>query len=277
MDGEDSRDKILELTEALENGDISLIHGLLGTSTQAESSGIIERLEAACRYFREAEPNLLDSLALLHGTDKSSAYHNYVRHYERFLRPLRGKARRVLEIGVKGGASLKMWADYFPQAVIYGVDNDPESFRSDQGRIKTFLGDQADPEFLKQVLSETGSPFDVIIDDGGHTMQQQKVSLVNLFPHVKPGGLYIIEDTHTSYYDYMGGGLNNPLSMIENIKRLIDDLHFSGQADLGDPIKVMELNPQADFSLFQRTLESIWIAKSVIVLTRHDRGQAPAI
>ena len=93
-----------------------------------------------------------------------------------------------------------MWQRYFgPDAVIVGVDIDDAAVRADQGRFVVELGDQADPEFLRG-LHETYGPFDVVIDDGGHTMQQQIVTAETLFPLIKDDGLLIVEDTHTSYW-----------------------------------------------------------------------------
>ena len=84
-------------------------------------------------------------------------------------------------------------------------------------------GSQENVTFLQSVRSETGY-FDIIIDDGGHTMTQQLISLQQLLPTVKSGGLYFIEDLQTSYMPSFGGGYLLNTTTIEFIKRLVDDL-----------------------------------------------------
>lgn len=90
-----------------------------------------------------------------------------------------------------------------------------------------FAGDQADPIFLQKFINESGGEFDVIIDDGGHTMDQQLTSLEYLWKIVKPGGLYIIEDLQTSHWPVFGGDPTmsdpNVPTMLKFIFELIDD------------------------------------------------------
>jgi hypothetical protein len=86
------------------------------------------------------------------------------------------------------------------------------------------LGDQADRGFLESVVERHG-PFDIIVDDGGHTMEQQITSIETLFPSLVDGGVYIVEDCHTSYWDEFGGGLRRDGSFVEWSKARIDDLH----------------------------------------------------
>ena len=144
----------------------------------------------------------------------------YHRHFDRF----RGRPITILEIGVCHGGSLQMWRQYFgPQARIVGVDVDPRAAFEEPG-IEVIIGDQGDRRFLRELVARYGT-FDIVIDDGGHTMAQQYVSLEELFPSVKEDGVYLVEDTHTSYWTDYGGGFRNPHSFIELTKRLIDLLH----------------------------------------------------
>jgi hypothetical protein len=69
----------------------------------------------------------LDELAVRHGTDKSSRRHGFAEIYETYVRPLRDEPIAMLEIGVWKGASLRMWADYFPNGRIHGLDHRPEA------------------------------------------------------------------------------------------------------------------------------------------------------
>ena len=127
-------------------------------------------------------------------------WHHYFDIYERHLSRFRGTDFRFLEIGVYRGGSLRMWREYFgPKALIVGLDRDPscQRFNGEHGHVR--IGDQADPAFLRSVLDEFG-PFDAVLDDGGHTASQQIVSLETLYPEVKSDGVYLCEDTHTSYW-----------------------------------------------------------------------------
>lgn len=131
----------------------------------------------------------LCQLAEKYGTDK--LYH-YTPFYDLLFRGIRGNVRAVLEIGVKDGASLRMWADYFPGAKIYGMDIKPAPLNDD--RIFAFFGDQSKEADL-QHAGELG-PFDLIVDDGSHKANEQILGAVTLMPFVREGGLYIIEDVN---------------------------------------------------------------------------------
>jgi hypothetical protein len=155
-----------------------------------------------------APPNSLDDLAartmdpltelgIRHGTDKVS--HGFCTFYHHHLAASRHGIFKVLEIGVFRGASLRMWRDYFPNAEIHGFDSQKTEL-TPESRIHLHVGDQADRHSLDSLLEAAGSPFDLIIDDGGHTMEQQQVSFACLFPHLRPGCPYIIEDLHTSFF-----------------------------------------------------------------------------
>lgn len=161
---------------------------------------------------------------------------HYFEIYDRHLARWRGQAPRVLEIGVYQGGSLDLWEHYLgPRAVLVGVDIDESAIRmADPGRT-IVLGDQADADFLRSVVDRYG-PFDIIIDDGGHTMEQQIVSIETLFPTLNDGGTYLVEDTHTSYWESHGGGLGREGSFIEWVKPRLDDLHAFHQPAPVDPV-----------------------------------------
>jgi hypothetical protein len=110
-----------------------------------------------------------------------------------------------------------MWRDYFPNATVYGFDSDLSQMEGELGeRIVTLQGDQSKREDLDSV-GERWS-YDLIVDDGGHTMEQQQVTLAALFPKLKPGGYYILEDLHTSFLPDFGidpDGKNATVNVIE--------------------------------------------------------------
>lgn len=152
-------------------------------------------------------------------TDKGITIHHYTEVYELFFSPLKWTATKIFEIGIAGGGSLEMWRDYFPKATIYGIDIVPKT-ELDSDRVKTFVADQADRSQLASFIDRFGGYFDIIIDDGGHTMDQQQISLGFLFKYLRPGGYYVIEDVHTSLPRFWSGfgvepdGANSTLTMI---------------------------------------------------------------
>jgi len=161
----------------------------------------------------------LDALGLKHGTDKASNHHNYTPIYERYLGAMRNDPLLILEIGVggdqhpdRGGQSLKMWRDYFPNAVVAGVDLHEK--RLDLGgRIYVYQAAQNDAKALGDIVNKKlGRQPDVIIDDASHHNALTPQTFRILFPLLKPGGLYFVEDVHTSYWREHFGGDENPLS-----------------------------------------------------------------
>ena len=131
----------------------------------------------------------------------------YTQHYEQLLSEVRDDFTKVLEIGVETGRSHRLWLEYFPNAKIYGIDLFNGSYVEEFNRLQKgnpfldrsvlFKGDQSNVNDLQRFLSENGSDFDMIIDDGGHTMEQMQVSLNYLWNSLKPGGIYVIEDLHS--------------------------------------------------------------------------------
>jgi len=152
-------------------------------------------------------------------------WHHYFEIYHRHFERFRGKHPVVLEIGVFHGGSLQMWRDYFgPGARIIGLDIDPRCLQFEDDATTVLIGDQADPAFLARLCSRFAQ-IDVIIDDGGHTMEQHIVSFRELYPHLQPHGVYLCEDVHTSYMEHWGGGLRRDGTFIELSKQLVDALH----------------------------------------------------
>jgi cephalosporin hydroxylase len=150
---------------------------------------------------------------------------HYFDIYERHLHAYRGKPVSLLEFGVYHGGSLQMWKHYLgPEAEIYGVDIDPRCANLGEDQITILMGDQSNREFLRSIKKALPK-FDIVIDDGGHTMTQQIVTFEEIFAHLNDGGVYLAEDLHTSYIPAYGGGLRDPGSFIEYSKRLIDQLN----------------------------------------------------
>jgi len=152
-------------------------------------------------------------------------WEHYFEIYDRHFSAYRDKEIVILEIGVFQGGSLQMWKNYFgPKAKIYGIDIDPECKKFEEENIEIFIGSQSDKQFLSKLKQEI-PPIDILIDDGGHTMNQIKTSFLELFDHVKPDGIYAIEDLHTSYWLDYGGGYKRRGTFNEFSKNLVDSLH----------------------------------------------------
>lgn len=150
---------------------------------------------------------------------------HYFEVYERHFEPYRNKPIRLLEFGVDHGGSLQMWRHYFgPQAQIIGVDIDPACAALAEPGIEIVIGDQEDPELHRQLREKYGD-FDIVIDDGGHTMPQMTLTFQEMYPAVKAGGVYVAEDLHCAYWPQYGGGYRKPDTFIELSKNFIDQLH----------------------------------------------------
>ena len=132
-----------------------------------------------------------------------------------------------------------MWTDYFPNAIIHGADINPTSVicESYSNRVKFHLTDQRNVTQLKNLGQF--APFDLIIDDGNHFWMEQILTFKTIFPYVKKGGIYIVEDTTTSYWKEYA---NHPISAVEYFKTLVDDVHLNG--DRGS----VPLNPPSEFN-----------------------------
>lgn len=151
------------------------------------------------------EPTPLCQLAIKYRTDKTPfltrtasdpdwVTHGYTPYYDQLLSARRNEIQSVLEIGIAGGASLKMWRDYFSDAIIFGCDNDPKCIFKDDD-ILCFYLDQSNPDFLKEdIWCHWFEQVDLIIDDGSHKSEDQYKTANALVPFLAPRGIYIIED-----------------------------------------------------------------------------------
>ncbi|MEK7113092.1 MAG: hypothetical protein AAB875_07320 [Patescibacteria group bacterium] len=155
----------------------------------------------------------LCKIAYKYGTDKcpklaedNNGGHTYTPVYYDFLKD-KGDVKKVLEIGIGSresmnwnpehhqvGASLKMWRDFFPEAHIYGVDIDETAIFQDD-RITTYKLDSTRGGDISWLFKQTGTDFDVVIDDGSHRTYDQLRTFRLIFPHLKKDALYFIEDS----------------------------------------------------------------------------------
>jgi hypothetical protein len=183
---------------------------------------------------------------------------HYFPIYTRHLTPYAGREVSVLEIGVYRGGSMRMWSHFFgPKARLVGVDIDPVAIISAGDRYSVVIADQADPEAMRN-LAEKQGPFDVIIDDGGHSMVQQITSIETLFPMLNDGGIYLVEDCHTSYWDEYDGGRGREGTFMEWVKTRLDAVNGYHQEDAVDPV-------------WTRQVAGIHVYDSFVVLDKKTR------
>lgn len=174
-------------------------------------------------------------------TKLSKKWENYFDIYDKHLMPYLEKNPTILEIGIAHGGSTEMFKEYFENCTIYGVDYNPECVDVVKNLgVHVTIGNQGDPKFWDDFLIDKPE-FDIIIDDGGHEMNQQLITLLKTYPKLKNNGIYVVEDTHTSYWNKWGGGFRNPDSFIEFTKNLVDFLHYPHIYDKQPPKEFLEI------------------------------------
>ena len=203
----------------------------------------------------------LDRIGLHHGTDKSSAHHGYLDFYERFFGPERASLGKLLEIGVFSGQSIRMWREYFPNATIIGADIEPDAQRHATDRITIELADQSNVADLVRLGTRHG-PFDIVVDDGSHVWDHQILTLQYLYPFVRPGGFYVLEDIDTSYGSFADQyrGLS-PISTAHYLHRLADYL-------VGDAVIAIADEPDGFIRSYARSTEFIALHRRTALLRR---------
>lgn len=162
---------------------------------------------------KEEKPGILAQLAIKHGSDKWG-HHYYCNNYEKHLQRFRDKPVNLLELGVggyhrrdKGASGLRMWYNFFlnKETKIHGVDIYDKSLITLPPGIKIHKGSQDDERFLLTLMKDYGVPlWDIVIDDASHINSKTLKSFEILFPLLTPGGIYIIEDIETSWWEAKG-------------------------------------------------------------------------
>lgn len=195
-------------------------------NNEAEAPAMVETAQetAASAVVPLLPRGALDDIALEAGTDKSSRRHDYMRFYEYLLAPYRDQEFTFLELGVglpaRKAPSLRSWKTFFPKAQIVGVDIRKVSKDFEEDRIKVEIGDAARPRFLTRVFRRHRPS--VILDDASHFWSHQIIGFETLFPLLPPGGIYIIEDVHTSFLADPAGSqyADHPESLWSYVARL---------------------------------------------------------
>jgi cephalosporin hydroxylase len=179
-------------------------------------------------------------------TDKGTA-HSYIDSYDELLAQYQNKQINFLEIGCLAGESLRMFNDYFENAEIYGIDNWSystnfdgtnvdladlcEKFKTKYPEIQLITCNSTDPYDVSLKIKNT---FDVIIDDGDHTLDGQFATFANFIPKLNAGGIYIIEDVAKYNIPTLISKIQNhimkySLNWLENIE--VRELYKNGRWD----------------------------------------------
>lgn len=146
---------------------------------------------------------------------------SYFEFYDKYFKIFRQKKCKILEIGVCKGGSLQMWRDYFgKESLIVGMDVDQECISYTDEGIDIFIADQSNTDHLTKFVEKYGK-FDIIIDDGSHLNSHQIKTFEFLYDYLNEGGIYLVEDTHTSYWDEYK---DTNQTFTEFAKKIIDDL-----------------------------------------------------
>jgi SAM-dependent methyltransferase len=213
----------------------------------------------------------LATLFFEHQGKVSDKWEHYLSIYEtemnRFVTA--GKPLRLLEIGVQNGGSLEIWAKYLPHAsTIMGVDIDPAVQNLQfEGNVKVLVADVNDFEKVKQWVGT--APLDVVIDDGSHNSADIIAVFKNLFSLVAPGGKYVVEDLHASYWNSHGGGLRVRSSSMEYFKNIVDALN----ADHFSPDDCIPANEKNELQQLGAQIGRITFYDSVAVIEKLHRAK----
>lgn len=214
----------------------------------------------------------LDSLAIQNNADKGSFYHDYTRVYSNYFKEIRQQHIRFLEIGIYNGNSVRLWEAYFPNAELHFIDITSKFINYYSSRSFYHFMNQEDIDALQKFGNSIGGQFDIIIDDGGHTMKQQLNSLVALFPFVKSGGMYIIEDLHTSYWKEFGGSgtttqpYANEGTTVHFLKELIDSVNAVGAKSRRANFNLASPSIKNNLTFWEKEVRSIHFYDSICII-----------
>ena len=190
---------------------------------------------------------------------------HYFDIYERHLGRFRGTSPVMIEIGVMGGGSLSMWKEYLgASSRIIGLDINPECKMHEADGIEVIIGSQDDPVVIDAIFSKYPK-VDIILDDGSHIMHHMIASFELMYNRLQPNGVYIVEDTHTCYWNEYGGGLMRKGSFMEFVKHKMDE------------INAVHTRNTLPISEFTRSTDCIACYDSIVVFERRRQGarQAP--
>ena len=182
---------------------------------------------------------------------RSVKHSGYFQVYEQIFRNFIDSKFTFVEVGIHNGGSLFMWREFFGKdARIIGIDLNPKAKQFEKYGFEIFIGDQSSKKFWSNFYNEVGN-IDILLDDGGHTYEQQIVSVVSSIDFINNNGMIVVEDTHTSYFKKFGYPSKH--TFINWAKKLIDNINSRSE-------DVTVQNP-----IFKNIIHSIEFFESIVV------------
>ena len=182
---------------------------------------------------------------------RSVKHSGYFQVYEQIFRNFIDSKFTFVEVGIHNGGSLFMWREFFGKdARIIGIDLNPKAKQFEKYGFEIFIGDQSSKKFWSNFYNEVGN-IDILLDDGGHTYEQQIVSVVSSIDFINNNGMIVVEDTHTSYFKKFGYPSRH--TFINWAKKLIDNINSRSE-------DVTVQNP-----IFKNIIHSIEFFESIVV------------
>lgn len=209
----------------------------------------------------------LDEIAIKHITDKSSNGHSYCQYYDFLLEHLRYKPINLLEIGIDKGASLLMWKDYFPHGIIHGIDiRGGYEYLEELGGIKTHIVDQSKRGELVLFAEQYPNYFDIIVCDGSHMADHDILTFETLFPYLKSGGYYVLEDTLCSY-DKARWGAN--ADVYDRIRQMVGEVSMNGKMSNSHICANKKAEAKKyDLNYFEANIEWIFVSAGTTIIKK---------
>ena len=198
---------------------------------------------------------ILQNIGIKYGTDKSTTHQfnnrTFLDVYERYFNHLKESNVVLFELGILNGNSLKTWEEYFSNGKIVGLDIDPSKTIYNTERTKIFIGSQNDKSLIDDIKSKYQGGFDIIIDDASHINKLTLESFNLLYDSIKPGGFYVIEDTHCCYGHKWFNNFTNDVKSWPGMSYNDPNVEFTNDRTLIDNFL---LNYQLTMQLLQKSL-----------------------
>jgi len=203
----------------------------------------------------------------------SDKWESYLPYYDSLFEKYRSQNLNLLEIGVQNGGSLETWKTFFKNAAcLIGCDIDERcgKLEYDDPRVHIVVGDINQQKTANQIMAICPT-FDIVIDDGSHVSDDILSTFFGYFPLLKAGGIYLIEDTHTLYFNDWGGGVLNEIGAYSFFKKIIDVINFQfWKDDLQIDAYFRTFFPLGQMPPFIKEgwIESIEFKNSIIVIRK---------
>jgi hypothetical protein len=191
----------------------------------------------------------------------SIKWDNYFNIYDNIFKKFVNKKITFVEVGIGNGGSLFMWRKFFgKKAKIIGIELNPDAKKLEKFGFQISIGDQSDPRFWKSFYKKNGK-IDILLDDGGHRNIQQITTFMESYDHIKPNGIIVVEDTHTSYMKKKGFKNPSNYSFINFSKLVVENMHRR------NPLIAKNLNK------LSKKIESIFYYDSIVSFNFSSKNQ----